>query len=934
MRFLPSFLRVCVLFVSSLCVLSKSSIAQTTPDSLQISKDSTTISPPISPRPPIDSLNVLPQFGNDSSGSFISPGGEGDAALSDPNARMKDSLKASSDLQAKVEYKAADSIVFDVKTGMLYLYEDADLTYDKIKLKAKRVRIAMEEKTLYADGVKDEDGNLIGRPEFTQDEQTYQARTVAYNFKSQKGRVRDARMIQGEGFIHAETAKYHKDGSFHGKDGKYTTCNLEHPHYYIRSRKLKVLPNKKMVSGPLNLVIADFPIPIVIPFGFVPDMNSQGKKTGLLFPQYGEADDRGFFLRNLGYYFNISDYFDLKIDGDIYTRGGYRIGLGTNYRKKYAFSGNFALQYGVQTFNEKTDPDYRRSAAWSVRWSHSQPIDPTARFSSSVNISSSNSFQREISYNQSDFFTNNLSSSVSFSKNFNNLPLNFNVSARHQQDLNKETMSLELPQFNMNMSRLSPFKHVDNKNLKWLKQLGVNYGMEARNSVRTIGDSLLFPVLFSPNDTLDLWTVSASGDSSLERKRAGDYFSNGLRHKASAATTIKVLDVINISPSFNYNEFWYLSTIRKVYDDSLKKPVDQNVNGFTRGYDFTTSLSASTNFYGIYSLTRSKRQVAFRQRFTPSVSYNLKPDFSDPQWGFYEKVRRNEAGDTLTYSIFEDGIYRGPTIGESQAIGFSLSSVLEAKYRSKESFEEDFKGKDEFNRVNIIDNIGFSTSYNFAADSFQLSPFSIRARTSLFNRKVNLTASSTVDPYVYGYEEVPVPLDPGNARRLEKFMWLEEGKIGRLTRAQISLSTSFSSKQTGNREKGKDFDNEEFNHVAEFYHEYVDFTIPWSLKVRYNLSYSKPGLDKARITQTTNLSGDFNFAQSWKVGFTSGFDVQKKTFTQTSLNIHRLLHCWQMSFRWIPFGPQKSYSLVISANSSTLSMLRLSKNDFWQDRFR
>lgn len=876
----------------------------------------------------------IPGFGMDSLGNFgFPPGGEA-SGLPDPNARIKDSLKASSDLTAKVEYKAADSIIFDVETGMLYLYEEADLTYDEIKLKAKRVRIEMENQTLFANGVKDEEGRLQGKPEFTQGEETYQARTVAYNFKSQKGRIRDGRMIQGEGFIHAETAKYHEDGSFHGKDGKYTTCNLEHPHYYIRSRKLKVLPNKKLVSGPLNLVIADFPIPIVIPFGFVPDMNDQGKKTGLLFPQYGEADDRGFFLRNLGYYFNINEFFDLKLDGDIYTRGGYRIGMATNYRKKYAFNGSFAFQYGVQVFNEKTDPDYRRSAAWSVRWSHSQPIDPTARLSSSVNISSSNSFQREISYNQSDFFTNNLSSSVSFSKNFNNLPFNFNLSARHQQDLNKETMSLELPQFNMNMSRLSPFKNVDNKALTWLKQLGVNYGVEGRNSVQTIGDSLLLPVLFSPKDTLDLWTVETNGDSSLERVRAGDFYSNGMRHKASAATTVKLLNYINISPSFNYNEFWYLNTIRKEYDTTLKRPVDRKVNGFTRGYNFTTSLSASTNFYGIYALKNTKREIAFRQRFSPSVSYNLKPDFSEDQYGFYRRVRRNEAGDTLVYSIFEDGIYRGPTAGESQSIGFSLSSVLETKYRSKESFEEDFNGKDQYVRTNIIDNLGLSTSYNFAADSFQLSPFSLRARTSLFNRKVNINASGQVDPYVFGYDDVPVPFDPGSPRRQNKLMWLEEGKIGRLTRAQISVSTSFRSNPKGKRQTGEGFDQEEFEHVADFYHEYVDFNIPWNFQLRYNFSYSKTGFDNERITQTANLSGDFTFASSWKVSATSGFDLQKRIFTQTSLNIHRQLHCWQMAFRWIPFGPQKSYSLVISARSSTLSMLKLSKNDFWQDRFR
>ncbi|RMG67356.1 MAG: hypothetical protein D6722_13285, partial [Bacteroidetes bacterium] len=686
--------------------------------------------------------------------------------------------------------------------------------------------------------------------------------------------------------------------------------------------------------GPLNLVIADFPIPIIVPFGFVPKMDQQGgKKTGLLMPQYGEAQDRGFFLRGLGYYFAINDFLDLKIDGDIYTRGGWRLAASTNYRVRYKFNGSFSFEYGVQRFNEPRDPDFSRTAAWSLRWSHSQPIDPTARITSSVNISSSNRFQRQISYNQNDFFTNNLNSSISFTKRFNNLPFNLSMSARHQQDLNRETMTMNLPELTFNMNRQTPFKNVDNPYLTWLKQLGLNYNMQASNRVTNIPDSLFLPILLRPQDTVFIPEVFA-GDTSLVPRRAGSFYDNGLQHRASLGTTLKLFKYINISPNFNYNEFWYLETVRKTWDAEQRKVVETQVPGFERAFDFQGSVSAATNFYGIYQLTRSRRQVAFRQRFSPSVSYNLKPDFADARWGFYEEVQRDTLGNTLEYSIFEDGIYGGPTRGESQSLGFSLTSVLEMKYRKKESFEEDFDEKeDKFARANILDNLGVNTSYNFAADSFQLAPFNFRARTSLFNRKVNLNASATVDPYVFAVDPVAFPEAASAPRRQNRLMWVEEGSLGRLTRAQVSLSTSFRSQEIGNREKKENFNEDLYRDVVDNYYQYVDFDIPWSVRLRYNLSYSKPGLDAARITQTVNVDGDFNFTDLWKISFSTGYDLANQRATQTSINVHRDLHCFQMSFRWIPFGPQKSYSLVISAKAPTLSMLRLTKNEFWQDRF-
>lgn len=894
------------------------SVAQTRADSLA------------SPRESADSLLSIP--GDSLQNRFSSDSLAGDSSLASPVSPMQkyvDSLEAASDLKEEVSYKAADSIVFDVDKGILFLYEQSELNYQEIGLKAKEVRVDIESQTLYANGVTDSMGNYIGAPEFTQEGETYHSRAISYNFKTQKGRVVEGRMVQDEGFVIADVAKYHQDGSFHGQDGKYTTCDASDPHYYIRSRKLKMLPDDKLISGPLNLVIAGFPIPVVVPFGFVP--NKKGQKNGILFPQYGEAQDRGFFLRGLGYYWGINDNFDLRLEGDIYTRGGWRLSAGTNYNVRYKFSGRFGFQYGVTRFNEKTDPDFQSTSAWSVNWSHNQPIDPTARISASVNISSSNRFQREISYNQQDFFTNNLNSSVNFQKNFNNLPFSFNLGVRHQQDLNKETMSMQFPELTFNVNRQTPFRNISNKNLKWLSQLGVNYNMQARNSLETIPDTLFDDILLRPRDSLD-FVVIEGGDSILTKRLGASFYTNGMRHNASTSTTIKLLQYVNISPNFTYAEYWYTETIRKEFDEESNRVVETSIPGFSRAFNYSTSVGASTNFYGIYTLPKTKREMAFRQRFSPSVSYNLKPDFADEKWGFFGEVPLDSAGTrTQVYSFYEDGIYGGPSRGESQAISFSLSSVIEMKYRSKESFEEDFdEKKDKFVRANLLDNLSASTSYNFAADSFQLSPVSFRARTSLFNNKVSVNGSMTMDPYLYGIE--------GNstvARRINKFMIQENGQLGRITRAQVSLSTSFSSKRRGNnKQRSEDFDEEEFQYIQNNLYQYVDFDIPWSLRFRYNLSYSKPDLKDPRITQTVNFDGDVNFTPKWKIGYNSGFDLQKFEFTNTRISIFRDLHCWEMSFSWVPFGPQKSYSLTINVRSATLKDLRLSKNNYWQDRFR
>ncbi len=847
---------------------------------------------------------------------------------SGPSQAYIDSLKATSDLKDVVVYSATDSIVFDVRSGILLMYGEGNLSYTEIKLKAEQITVKIDSQTLYAHGITDSLGEEFGLPEFTMDGADYTAKELAYNFKSQKGRVRSGRTVQGEGFILTDVAKVMPDGSLFGEDGKYTTCDDPHPHYYIRSKKIKMTTNNQIISGPLNLVIADLPLPVVIPFAFIPNP-PEDKVDGLIQPQYGNAQDRGYFLRGLGYYKAINDYFDIRVDGDIYTQGGWRAGINSTYSINHRFRGSAGFQYGITTFNEKGDPDYRRTSAWNLTWNHNQPINPNTRISSSVNISSSNSFQREISYSRNDFFQNDLNSSINLQKTFANTPFSMNISARHQQDLNDGTMSMSLPEMTLNMNRQNPFKNLTNKKLDFLKQLGITYNMNARNRVDNLPDSLFLPVLFNAADSI-FYNAEVGGQMTQIRTVGSDFYQNGLTHNAKASTQVKLFKQINISPNFSYQEFWYTETLRKQWNPETLQIEEREERGFARGYNFNTSVSATTNFYGLYGLPGTKKEILFRQRFTPSVSYNLKPDFADPQWGFYREVQRDTLGNVQEYSIFEDGIFGGPTRGESQSIGFGLGSVVEMKYRTKESFDPEFDEKeDKFERIRVIDNLSVTSSYNFAADSFRLAPFSMQARTSLFNRKLSITASSTLDPYYI------LTTSEGKKVKVDRFQWNETGQLGRFTRAQISLNTSLKAGEFSKKKVNTENINPvELEGIQNHLYEYVDFDIPWDITMRYSLSYTNTGLSDPRIVSTVNLNGSMNLTPNWKLQAASGFDLVDREVTNTSLSIFRQLHCWDMSFRWVPFGPQRSYTFTLNVRSSTLSALRLSKNNYWQDRFQ
>lgn len=840
-----------------------------------------------------------------------------------------DSLKNITDLKSKVAYHAEDSIVFDVANQLLWLYGKAHIEYEDMKIDAYKIVVDWKTQTITAEGKTLEDSDemeedeILDKPTFTQGEQTYTAKTMSYNFKTKKGRVIEARTTEGEGFLLAEKVKRLPDNSFFGLNGKYTTCNVpDHPHFYIKSKRMKVIPNSKIISGPLNLVIEDFPIPIVIPFGFVP--NSKKRTSGIILPTYGEQGQRGFFLSGGGYYWGGNPYFDLLVKGDIYSRGGWGLNGQTRYKIGSRLDGGVSVNYGLIKFNEPTDPDYTKTVAWKVQANHSHRINQNTNISG--NISFDKNFNRNLTMNLQNNVQNIQTSSVAFSKSrFGKVPISLNVSGNMNQDVNRGVLNLTLPDVNINLASQTPFKGIKSTKDFWnpVKQLSTQYTFTATNRINSIPDFLLLPVLTNPSHVFNY----KDADSVARSVEGRQFFQNGIKHYIPISTQIKVLKYINITPNFTFNEYWYFKSQQKYFDADSNKVVTRNINGFKSARDFQFNLRAGTTLYALMANKASKRGMVVRHMMIPSVTYSYKPDFSEAKWNYFGTYQ-DTLGKEIKYNRYANSGLGSPSQGESQSLNFSIHNEFEMKLLKKASFKPDFPEKeDKFQKLKLLDALDANFSYNFAADSFQLSPISFAGRTTVFNRKININSSVSVDPYAY---------DSTLKRRIKAYEWQQNQRLGRLTAAQVSVSTSFQSKKkTGTIKKSASFDEAEYAMIRSYMDGYIDFNIPWSVNLNYNLNYSKTTYEKPIVTNIFGFSGDLSLTPKWKLGFTSGYDFKNKRLTDnTNISVHRDLHCWDMSFSWVPFGRFQSYMLTINVKSSTLQDLKLNKRNNWTDRFR
>lgn len=818
-------------------------------------------------------------------------------------------------LEATLTYSALDSIIPDFENQKVYMYKGGVVNYQNIELKADYIVLDLANKEVYAEGLPDSTGTKVGTPVFKDGDEEFEANTLRYNFQTQKGIITDVKTKEGDGFVHSDLTKKISPDEFVLRRGKYTTCDAEHPHFYLRMTKAKVISNKKIITGPAYMVLEDFPIYFpMIPFGYFP--NSSTYTSGIMIPTYGEERTRGFFLREGGYYWAANEYFDLAVRGDIYSKGSWATKLHSNYRNRYRFNGSFDFSYNLNKYSEEPLPDAKTTRGFSLMWSHSQDAkaNPNRTFSANVNLSTS-SFDKENSLTVRSYLQTQKSSSISYSKKFENTPFNMSANLRHSQNSIDTTLSLSLPELTFNMSKINPFKLKNRIGpVKWFEKISFSYTGNLKNS------------------------ITAKEREILKKSLVRDW-QNGVRHSIPITLpSFNLLKYINLSPSFNYSERWYTNYINKTYDPTYDNPIPGGENyvridtmySFRRNYEYSYSLSSSTNIYGMYQIKNPKSKIkAIRHKITPSASFSYTPDFGQEKFRFWDSYR-DSLGRISYYSHFEKGVFGYTGRGESGAISFSLSQNLEAKVLDVNDTIQTKDNKPVFKKVKIIDNLSINTSYNLIADSMNLSPITMSARTTIKGISVNLGA--LVNPYMADKE----------GKSYNEYVWSHAkgiNKIGRLTSANLSFGMNFESKK-GKKEAEENKEIiEEDKALPGSYSDYVDFNIPWSFRFDYSFYYTNSFRQKTKpedpeprkIMQSLNFGGRLNLTEKWNMDMNTNFDIQAMKFSFTTFNVSRTMHCWSMAFGFVPFGERKSYSFNLSASSSILRDLKISKQSSWRD---
>ncbi len=790
-------------------------------------------------------------------------------------------------LKEKITYSAGDSLVLDMANQKAYLYNTAIVIYEDMKLEAGYIELDFGKNTLYSRGIKDSIGNTIQKPISNQNGEKFNAGEITYNFKTKKGKIRDVITQQGDGYIHGRDIKKDSSNVYYVAHGKYTTCDLEHPHFYIGAAKIKVIPNDKIITGPAELYIADIPTPLILPFGYFP--NKKGRASGILMPTYGESNQWGFFLKDGGFYFGTNEYLDLALRGDIYSNGSFGAKANSNYNNRYHYNGDVNLSYSEIIEGDLNLPNSSKSKVFFLQWRHAQDpkANPASRFSANVNAGSSK-FNKLNGNVTGSYLSNTFQSNIAYSKVLTGTPFNFSANARHSQNTITKKIDISLPELALTMNRLYPFKSKTSTGNKWYDKIGISASANARNEINTY-DSLLFT-----NKTVK-------------------QMKNGARLSVPIGTSLNVLKYFTFSPTISAGSSIYRQTIEKHYNLDSNKVYTDTINGIKTANDFSLSAGLNTRLYGNYFF-HGKHLKQIRHVATPTLSASYRPDFSESQYGYYKNVQLDPTGKTEQYSRFQNGIYGTPAAGRSGIIGLGLSNTLEAKIKQ----QSDSGSIDK--KVSLIDNFNIAVSYNVAVKEYKWSNINLSGNTKLF-KKLDLNANASLDPY---------QLDSAGTR-IERFEWNKQ-RLGRLTSAIVSISTNL---RSGEPSKKPETNNAAYNdELAYFYKHpdaYVDFNIPWNLNFYYNLSYSKPGLPKETITQSASFSGDLSLTKSWKISASSGYDFTNKKLTLTSINIYRDLHCWEMRFVWVPFGFRQSFSLDINVKSSMLKDLKLTRKKDWQD---
>lgn len=820
-------------------------------------------------------------------------------------------------LDKPISGKASDSLYYDLRNKMVYIYEQGDVSYGDMNLKADFMNINLDNKNIYAYGKADtvDGAPVMTRPVFTQGTTTLNMDTITYNIESQRAKIKSIATQQGDGWLVGTSVKKMEDNTINIEGGMYTTCDqTDHPHFYLAMTKAKVIPGKKAITGPAYLVMEDVPIYFLgVPEGFFP-LNT-GPKSGILMPTYGEEATRGFYIRGLGYYFTLSEHMDLALTGGIYTLGSWEANVRLRYIKRYKYSGNLNFDFSSVKSGDKGDADYIKQNTFKLQWTHSQDAkaNPGSTFSASVNLASSG-YSKYSANTLNDMLSTQTNSSISYSKNWAGTPFSLSMNMAVSQNSQTKAISVTLPTVSFNVSRFYPFKRaVKIGKDRWYEKISMSYSGKLTNSV-------------------------SATESDIFSRQTLDNMRNGVQHTIPVQASFNVLNYINITPSFNYNERWYFKKVDRQWNPTTNMAEELDPEyGFYRLYDYTTALSFSTTLYGMWQVREKYKNFklqAIRHTFSPSISFSYAPDFSNQKYGYFKTVQSDSTGRTTVYSPFADNAYGTPSQGRSMAMSFSLSQSLEAKVLSK----RDSTG---IKKISLIDDFSISGSYNFLADSMKLSNISLSLR-STFSGKIGINLRATLDPYEVSPEGI----------RYNKLTW-RRGNLGRIINTGWSFGYSFKSRDNTKQPAINDINSVPPEYMNPFYdpygtmdpvlrrqymaNAYYDFSLPWNIgfnyAVNYSVSYVNNGTTGIRrnITQTIGFNGSITFSPKMAATFSGGYDIATNKLTTSSISITRDLHCWQMSFSWIPFGYYKSWSFHIGVKAASLQDLKYDKSQSMYD---
>ena len=820
-------------------------------------------------------------------------------------------VEGDSEIKDKITYKARDSIVYDINAKKMYLYNGAETHYQKIQLNSDAIEFDWTTMEMMAQGAKDSTGEISGKPIFKDDGKEYRAGKMRYNFKNQRGKVYEVSTSEGDAYLHSEAVKRADSTSWYGYKSKYTTCNLDHPHFYFKAKKIKLIPNKIMVTGPANLWIADVPTPLYIPFGIFPV--KQGRRSGIIVPKYGNDAQNGFFLRDGGYYWAASENFGLKVLATIYTNGTFEINPSMQYKWNYKFSGSLALGY---TRTAAADPDLPNPKAtndFRVSWNFQ--LDPKAApsntFSAGVNVSTAN-YNAAHRVTDQTLYQTSLISNINYQKVFPRLPfLSLSISASHSQNLQNRQISVTFPEFRASVSRVAPFKaKISSAKPKWYENIGILYGFQMKNTINTTDTMLTRPDFYK----------------SLRY---------GVSQNASIDAPFTIARFLNVTPSASYTERWYFQTLNESWinkDQVITFPggftvvnpggasylKTDTVYGFKAARDFSANLSMSTKVTGIYKF-KGKYVKALRHILTPQVAAVYRPDFGSNYWGYYANVRKNLFDPTVSqYSHFDivNGVYGLPPSGKYAAVTWSLNNNFEMKVFSKKDTVTHER------KLGILDRFNISGGYNFAADSLQLQPIAITGSMKIWEN-ISTNFAVSMDPYALGT----------NGRTINRFYWDVTHKgLLRFTSANLSINATFHGKAKPSVQSPL---NKAQHSMADYVSynpdDYYDFNIPWNITAAYSMDLRSSFQtftqhDSLILSQYLKVNGDFNLTAKWKVAINTGFDFTKKELTVTQVKVVRSLHCWELDFDWTawPLNYQQ-FAIELKIVNPTLQDLKLTK---------